>query len=238
MADPALACVGLCAGWGDTQVLSDISFDLPRGEVLAVLGRNGVGKTTLLSALMGRARRRAGVVRLHGQAIETTPVYRRSKLGLGFVPQEREVFASLSVAENLLIAAQPGAWTLPRVLDLFPRLEERLQNGGNQLSGGEQQMLSIGRALMGNPSVLLLDEPMEGLAPVIIDQLLAALHRLRAQRDLAILLVEQHVELALELTDRIIVLDRGIVVYDHADGGGAPDRERIAMLTGVSDVVG
>ena len=234
MAEAALEVLALSAGWGDTQVLSAVSFSLPRGAVLAVLGRNGVGKTTLLSALMGRATRRAGTIRFAGQAIEALPVYTRAKMGLGFVPQEREVFPSLSVQENLLVAARPkaGGWDLERVLDLFPRLGERLRNGGNQLSGGEQQMLSIGRALMGNPSVLLLDEPMEGLAPVIIEQLLAALHRLRSEGDLAILLVEQHVDLACEFTDRIIVLDRGVVVYES--GAGMPDRDRIAALTGVS----
>lgn len=244
MDEPVLECAGLSAGWGDTQVLSEISLVLARGQVLAVLGRNGVGKSTLLSALMGRATRRAGTIRFRGQAIERLPVYTRARLGIGYVPQEREIFPSLSVQENLLVAghgparSRPGAaWTLDRVLDLFPCLGERLPNGGNQLSGGEQQMLSIGRALMGNPSVLLLDEPMEGLAPVIIEQLVAALHRLRAESDMAILLVEQHIGLALEFTSRIIVLDRGAMAYDHADGVGPPNHERIAALTGVSDSV-
>ena len=222
-----------------TQVLSGVSLSLPRGEVLAVLGRNGVGKTTLLAALMGRATRRAGTIRFHGRPFEAVPVYDRAKAGLGFVPQEREVFASLSVAENLLVAARrppgtSGGWTLDRVVALFPRLGERLRNRGDQLSGGEQQMLSIGRALMGNPSVLLLDEPMEGLAPVIVDQLLAALHRLRAEGEMAILLVEQHLELALAFTHRIVVLDRGAIAYDHADGAGPPDRARIDGLIGVA----
>ena len=236
MAEAMLDIIGLSAGWGDTQVISDISLSLPAGEVLAVLGRNGVGKTTLLSAVMGRAAHRAGSIRLRGAPIERMPVYARSAAGLGFVPQEREIFPSLSVRENLLVAARarPGGWTLERVLDLFPRLGERLRNGGNQLSGGEQQMLAIGRALMGNPSVLLLDEPMEGLAPVIVDMLLAALHRLRQGGDLSILLVEQHIDLALEFSERVIVLDRGQMAYDN-QRGGPPDRARIEALAGVGE---
>jgi branched-chain amino acid transport system ATP-binding protein len=237
MADAALEIAGLSAGWGDTQVISDISLALPAGQVLAVLGRNGVGKTTLLSAVMGRAVHRAGTIRLKGQPIERMPVYARSAAGLGFVPQEREIFASLSVRENLLIAARgkPDGWNFERVIDLFPRLGERLGNGGTQLSGGEQQMLAIGRALMGNPDVLLLDEPMEGLAPVIVDMLVDALHRLRHEGDLAILLVEQHVELALEFSSRVVVLDRGLVVYDNQDGKAEPDRDRIEYLAGVGE---
>jgi branched-chain amino acid transport system ATP-binding protein len=241
MADTILRCDRLCAGWGDTQVLSDVSVTLSRGTVLAILGRNGVGKSTLLSAVIGRATHKSGSITFDDRNIEHLPVYERAKLGIGFVPQEREIFPSLSVRENLLVAGKPPhhagtePWGLERVIDLMPRLGERINNGGSELSGGEQQMLSIGRALMGNPSVLLLDEPMEGLAPVIIDGLVAALHRLRTQSELAILLVEQHVSLALEFTDRIIVLDRGMVVYDNADGREAPDRERLDTLTGVSD---
>lgn len=238
--DETILCFSqVCAGWGDTQVLSDISLTLPRGQVLGILGRNGVGKSTLLSTVVGRTTHKSGTITLDGQNIERLPVYERAKLGIGFVPQEREIFPSLSVRENLLVAAKPGPrqesepWSLERVIDLMPRLGERINNGGAQLSGGEQQMLSIGRALMGNPTVLLLDEPMEGLAPVIIDGLVAALHRLRAQSSLSILLVEQHVTLALEFTDRILVLDRGMVVYDNSDGREKPDRGRIDALTGV-----
>ncbi len=238
MAEPALRCEALDAGWGDTQVLSGISFSLPPGEVLAVLGRNGVGKSTLLSTIMGRATRRAGSLTMAGRPLDALPVHARARLGIGLVPQEREIFPSLSVRENLLVARRPGpekesGWTLERLLDLFPRLGERLDNGGNQLSGGEQQMLSIARALVGNPSLLLLDEPMEGLAPVIIEQLITALHRLRKESNIAILLVEQHVQIALQFTDRVLVLDRGTVVYDHAAGLSRPDVERIAELTGL-----
>lgn len=241
MSDPILSCSQLCSGWGDTQVLSDVSLSLGAGQVLALLGRNGVGKSTLLSSVVGRATHRSGSIVLDGRNIEKLPVYERAKLGIGFVPQEREIFPSLSVRENLLVAAKPAAragarpWSLERVIDLMPRLGERINNGGTQLSGGEQQMLSIGRALMGNPSVLLLDEPMEGLAPVIIDGLVQALHRLRSEGDLAILLVEQHVSLALEFTERVIVLDRGAAVYDNADGRETPDPARLESLVGVSE---
>jgi len=236
---PALATTRLCAGWGDTQVISDVSIALPTAQLLAVLGRNGVGKSTLLATIMGRATRHSGGVHLLGQAIERLPIFARAQLGIGYVPQERDIFPSLTVRENLLVAARNPAesapyWTLERVLDLFPRLGERLRNGGHQLSGGEQQMLSIGRALMGNPGLLLLDEPMEGLAPVIVEQLLGAIHRLREESDMAILLVEQHIDLALEFTDRVIVLDRGAVVYDNQDGAAKPDRARIEELAGVS----
>jgi len=241
MRDSILTCARLCSGWGDTQVLSDVSLSLGAGQVLALLGRNGVGKSTLLSSVVGRASHKSGPIVLAGTSIETLPVYERAKLGIGYVPQEREIFPSLSVRENLLVAAKPAAvtgakpWNLDRVVDLMPRLGERINNGGNQLSGGEQQMLSIGRALMGNPSVLLLDEPMEGLATVIIDGPVQALHRLRAEGDLAILLVEQHVSLALEFTNRVIVLDRGVAVYDNADGREVPGQARLEALVGVSE---
>ena len=236
---PALACENLNAGWGETQVISDLSVVLPRGGILTVLGRNGVGKSTLLAAIVGRARVRAGRVLLADQPIHDLPVYSRAHRGIGFVPQEREIFPSLTVEENLRIAARPApggadGWTFARVIDLFPRLGERLRNGGQQLSGGEQQMLSIGRALMGNPSVLLLDEPMEGLAPVIIEQLAVALQRLMAESQLSILLVEQHVDIALDFSPCVIVLDRGRIVYDNASGEQPADRARIEDAVGLS----
>jgi branched-chain amino acid transport system ATP-binding protein len=233
-----LVCRNVSAGWGETQVLSDISFSVPQGETLAVLGRNGVGKTTLLSTIAGRATLRSGDIHHDGQSLGRMPKYQRALRGIGLVPQEREIFSSLSVQENLTVAAQKrnGAgdgWSVDRVYNLFPRLKERRNNYGNQLSGGEQQMLSIGRALMGNPSLLLLDEPMEGLAPVIVDQLIKALHQIRAETRLTILLVEQHVSIATEFTNRLIVLDRGVIVYDNADGMAPHDQARIEQLIGI-----
>jgi branched-chain amino acid transport system ATP-binding protein len=234
-----LVCDSVSGGWGETQVLSDISFSLPAGETVAILGRNGVGKSTLLSTIAGRATLKAGDISFSGRSIARMPKYRRARNGIALVPKEREIFPSLSVEENLAVAAQPrrdGAvadWTLGHVYDLFPHLGERRRNRGNQLSGGEQQMLSIGRALMGNPSLLLLDEPMEGLAPVIIEQLIAALHNIRTRSRLAILLVEQHAGIALEFTRRLMVLDRGAIAYDTLDGTVPPDIHRIEQLIGV-----
>jgi branched-chain amino acid transport system ATP-binding protein len=183
------------------------------GQTLAVLGRNGVGKTTLLATIMGHTRLHGGGIRFAGREIATLPPYRRARLGIGFVPQEREIFPSLTLEENLTVAERPGQWTLARVYDFFPSLAERRRNQGNQLSGGEQQMLAIGRALMGNPTLLLMDEPLEGLAPVIVDTLLAGLDRLKREVELAFLLVEQHAKLALELAQIAIVLDRGAIVF-------------------------
>lgn len=236
-----LVCEGVRAGWGETQVLSDISFSLPGGETLAILGRNGVGKTTLLSTIVGRAVLKGGDIRYAGQSLGRMSKYKRARGGIGLVPQEREVFPSLSVHENLTVAMQSrdgkiADWTTERVYDLFPRLKERRSNQGNQLSGGEQQMLSIARALMGNPALLLLDEPMEGLAPVIVEQLIKALHQIRAETHLAILLVEQHASIALEFAKRLIVLDRGAIVYDNADGTEVPDLENIEHFIGIEAV--
>jgi branched-chain amino acid transport system ATP-binding protein len=201
------------AGYGETVVLEAISLAVSPGQTLAVLGRNGVGKTTLLSTIMGHTRLHGGGIRFAGREIATLPPYRRARLGIGFVPQEREIFPSLTVEENLTVAERPGQWTLARVYDFFPSLAERRRNHGNQLSGGEQQMLSIGRALMGNPTLLLMDEPLEGLAPVIVDTLLAGLDRLKREEELALLLVEQHAKLALELAQIAAVLDRGAIVF-------------------------
>src|ERR1700751_3151227 len=195
---PVLVCDRLCAGWGPTQVLDEVSLSIGVGETLIVLGRNGVGKSTLLSTIIGRSSYKSGFITIQGERIERHPSHLRCRAGIGLVPQEREIFPSLSVEENLLVASRPGKWTLERIYALLPRLKERRSNGGNQLSGGEQQMLSIGRALMGNPSLLLLDEPLEGLAPVIVDTLLAALRQLRHDDGMAIVLVEQHARLALE----------------------------------------
>ena len=221
------------AGYGETVVLEDISLAVAPGQTLAVLGRNGVGKTTLLATIMGHTRMRRGGIRFAGREIATLPPYRRARLGIGFVPQEREIFPSLTVAENLTVAERPGQWTLARVYEFFPSLAERRRNHGNQLSGGEQQMLAIGRALMGNPTLLLMDEPLEGLAPVIIDTLLAGLDRLKREDELALLLVEQHAQLALELAQMAIVLDRGAIVFTGTSRELADAPERLNDLMGV-----
>ena len=207
----ALDCVS--AGYGDSVVLDECSLALREGESLALLGRNGVGKTTLLSTVMGHTRIHRGGLRWLDKDLTKVPRHGRAALGLGWVPQEREIFASLTVEENLLVAARPGKWDLARVFELFPRLRERRRNSGNALSGGEQQMLAMGRALMLNPRLLLLDEPLEGLAPVIVEELCAAIRRMVAEEGQSFILVEQHLEQALELTQRCVVLERGRVVY-------------------------
>jgi branched-chain amino acid transport system ATP-binding protein len=218
------------AGYGETVVLEDVDIELPERGSLAVLGRNGVGKTTLLATVMGHTSFHSGGVKFNGQPIQHLPVYERSKLGIGYVPQERMIFPSLSVQENLDVARRLGRWTLDAVYDLFPRLKERRTAMGNQLSGGEQQMLAIGRALMGNPSLLLMDEPLEGLAPIIVEGLLKALKRLIAEDSLTVILVEQHAKLALGVTASAIVLNRGRVSYAGPSAELAADPQRLAAL--------
>ena len=221
------------AGYGETVVLEGISLAVSPGETLAVLGRNGVGKTTLLATVMGHTRLHGGSIRFAGAEVATLAAYRRARLGIGFVPQEREIFPSLTVEENLTVAERPGPWTLRRVYDFFPSLAERRRNHGNQLSGGEQQMLAIGRALMGNPTLLLMDEPLEGLAPVIVDTLLVGLDRLKREDELALLLVEQHAKLALELAQIAIVLDRGAIVFTGTSRELLDAPERLNDMMGV-----
>ena len=203
----------LTAGYGPTVVLDGLSFQAPAGATLAILGRNGVGKTTLLCTLMGLTDLRRGQIKLGDRPIENLPTHQRVHAGMCYVPQERRIFPSLSVAENLAVSVIPGGWTADAVFDLFPSLAERRNNAGNQLSGGEQQMLAVGRALVGNPSVLLLDEPMEGLAPIIVETLFASLARIRDESGMTILLVEQKVDLAMEFARDDIVLDRGKIVW-------------------------
>jgi len=228
-----LVLADVSAGYGDTVVLDGVSLYLPSGQTLAVLGRNGVGKTTLLATIMGHTRLHRGSIRFVDREISAMPSHRRARLGIGFVAQEREIFPSLSVEENLAVAAQPGQWTVAKVYDFFPSLAERRRNYGNQLSGGEQQMLAIGRALMSNPRLLLMDEPLEGLAPVIIDALLLGLDRLKREDDLALLLVEQHAQLALELAPRAIVLDRGLIVFTGASRELLDEPLHLSQLMGV-----
>jgi branched-chain amino acid transport system ATP-binding protein len=231
----ALAWKNLSAGYGDTVVLENIDLSLKAGEALSIIGRNGVGKTTLLATAMGQTTLRAGEVLLDSENIATLPIYRRALKGLGFVPQEREIFPSLSVRENLEIAARGGYWTPDRIYSLFPRLRERLGNMGNQLSGGEQQMLSIARALMTNPQVLLMDEPTEGLAPVLVETLAEVLGKLRDEGALTIVLVEQNSRVALAFSPRTVVMDRGRVVYDGPSQVLRDDPERLTKLIGVAE---
>jgi branched-chain amino acid transport system ATP-binding protein len=225
MAD-ALQLSSVRAGYGETIVLEDVSFTLPERGSLAVLGRNGVGKTTLLATIMGHTTFHAGTIHFNQKPVQESAVYERARSGIGYVPQDRLIFPSLSVEENLTVAARPGRWTLERVYDLFPRLAERRAHRGNQISGGEQQMLAIGRALMGNPTLLLMDEPLEGLAPIIVEMLLKALKRLISEDSLAMVLVEQHAKLALQVTRTALVMRRGKIVH-HGDSDALlanPDR--------------
>ncbi|MGH8690023.1 MAG: ABC transporter ATP-binding protein [Burkholderiales bacterium] len=204
---------GVRAGYGDAVVLDGIALEVPKNGSLAVLGRNGVGKSTLLLTIMGYTRLHFGSISFQGTDITALPSHRRAQLGLGWVAQEREIFPSLTLEENLTVAARPGRWGLAAVYELFPRLKERRANLGNQLSGGEQQMLAIARALMTNPAMLLLDEPLEGLAPIIVEALSEAFKKLVSERSLALVLVEQHTGIALALTEDAVVIERGRIVH-------------------------
>jgi branched-chain amino acid transport system ATP-binding protein len=233
MGDAALELDNVSAGYGETVVLENVRLALGEGETLSIIGRNGVGKTTLLATVMGHNTLHGGDVRLHGRTIARLPPHRRNWAGLGYVPQEREVFPSLTLRENLEVAARPGTWTVDKVFGLFPRLAERQKNRGNQLSGGEQQMLSIARALIGNPSVVLMDEPSEGLAPVIVEELSRAVKRLAATEGLTLILVEQNTRLALDISPRTAVMDRGRIVFDGASDELKCDPEKLHRLIGV-----
>jgi branched-chain amino acid transport system ATP-binding protein len=229
-----LAVEGVTAGYGDATVLEDIALTLDEGDSLALLGRNGMGKTTLLVTLMGLTRMRKGTLRWRGKDLNALPTHRRSRTGLGWVPQERYMFPSLTVEEHLTAVARPGPWNVARVYKTFPRLEERRANFGNQLSGGEQQMLAIARALMVNPALLLLDEPMEGLAPIIVQELRTVIRELVATGGMAVIIVEQHAKLALELTRQAIVLERGRVVHRAASEALLRDPATLHRLVAVA----
>ena len=230
----ALELDRVSAGYGDTVVVEELRLALAAGETLAILGRNGVGKTTLLATVMGHTNLHGGSVRLHGNDISRLATYRRVHAGLGYVPQEREIFPSLTLLENLQVAERPGPWTITAVFQLFPRLAERQDARGNQLSGGEQQMLAIGRALVGNPTVVLMDEPSEGLAPVIVEELARAVKRLTESGDLSIILVEQNTRLALDISPRAVVMNRGRIVYDGASEALRRDPAKLDALIGVA----
>jgi branched-chain amino acid transport system ATP-binding protein len=233
MPSAALEFRNISAGYGETVVLEDINLTLGRGENISIIGRNGVGKSTLLLTAMGHTRLHGGEVLLDGKVLNRVPVYTRALAGLGLVPQEREVFPSLTVRENLEIAARPGPWTQERVFEMFPNLAARLGNMGNQLSGGEQQMLSIARALLTNPSVLLMDEPTEGLAPVIVEALAAVLQRLGGEGGLSIVLVEQNTRVALGFAERTVIMSKGRIVYDGPSATLRDDPEKLAALVGI-----
>jgi branched-chain amino acid transport system ATP-binding protein len=233
----ALELRNVSAGYGETVVLEDITLALAQGESISVIGRNGVGKTTLLATVMGHTTLHKGEMALGGRSLNRVPIYRRARTGLGFVPQERDIFPSLTVRENLEVAARPGPWTQERVFELFPSVKARLGHMGNELSGGEQQMLSIARALLTNPSVLLMDEPTEGLAPVIVEALTTVLVGLRAEGGLSIILVEQNSRVALEFSARTVVMDKGRIVYDGESAALKADPAMLETYLGVTSTL-
>jgi branched-chain amino acid transport system ATP-binding protein len=228
----------LRAGYGEAVVLPRFSLSVPQGEVLALLGRNGTGKTTLINSIVGATRRFSGRLALDGRDITRLRPDQRARAGIGWVPQERNIFRSLTVEENMSAVAQPGEWDAAKVYDLFPRLEERRRNFGNQLSGGEQQMLAIGRALVLNPKVLLLDEPTEGLAPIIVDELLAALRRVTRVGATCAIIVEQNARKILGLADRVVILERGGIVHDAPSAALKADPSVLERFLGVSGGAG
>jgi len=231
-----LLCLeNLTAGYGDAVVLSGMSLTLAEGESVAVLGRNGMGKTTLVATLMGATQIRSGNITFRGADITRIPSHRRAAAGLGWVPQERDIFPSLTVEENMTAVARPGSWTPLRVLELFPPLRQRRRNFGNQISGGEQQMLAIGRALVLNPALLLLDEPLEGLAPLVVQELLRVIREMIRTGDMAVLLVEQHARQVLQMTDKAVVLERGRIVHQGLSAALSADPVLLEKWLGVAN---
>jgi branched-chain amino acid transport system ATP-binding protein len=233
MVESLLAFDDVRAGYGSAVVLDGVSFTLPERGGLAVLGRNGVGKSTLLLTIMGYTRVGRGRIRWRGDDVTRQPPHRRALAGIGWVAQEREIFPSLTVEENLTVAARAGRWNLLSIYDLFPRLAERRRNHGNQLSGGEQQMLAIARALMTNPALLLLDEPLEGLAPIVVEELTDAIRRMTKEGSNAFILVEQHADIALSLTESVLVLERGRIVHSGASADLLTDHAALDRLVGL-----
>jgi branched-chain amino acid transport system ATP-binding protein len=227
MAEALLEVRGLKSGYGEAVVVQGVDLVLPQGQSLALLGRNGTGKTTLMNSIIGVTRRHAGRIALGGRDITALRPHQRAAAGIGWVPQERNIFKSLTVDENLSAVATPGAWTPARAYEMFPRLAERKANMGNQLSGGEQQMLAVARALMLNPKLLLLDEPLEGLAPIIVEELLRSIARLVREEGMSAIIVEQNPRMILPITERAVVLDRGAVVHEGASAELLVDRERL-----------
>jgi len=229
-----LQACDLCKSYRGRKVVDALGLEVGQGEVVGLLGPNGAGKTTTFYILVGLARPDSGRVLLDGEDITDLPMYLRARSGISYLPQEPSAFRQLTVEENLLVAARPGDWSAARVYDLFPSLGARRKNRGNHLSGGEQQMLAIGRALMGNPALLLMDEPLEGLAPVIVDTLLAALAKLKTDGRLSLMLVEQHARLALEFAENAIVLDRGAIVFSGQSRELLDAPQRLDALMGVA----
>jgi branched-chain amino acid transport system ATP-binding protein len=232
-AAPLLAFSDIRAGYGAGVVVDGVSFELPEHGSLAVLGRNGVGKSTLILTIMGYTQVGRGRIQWRGEDITSYPPHRRARAGIGWVAQEREIFSTLTVEENLTVASRQGRWNLAAVYDLFPRLAERRRNFGNQLSGGEQQMLAIARALMTNPVLLLLDEPLEGLAPIVVEELAAAIRRMTSESGDAFILVEQHADIALSLTQSALVLERGRIVHSSPSAKLLDDHAALDRLVGL-----
>lgn len=230
-----LAITNLSAGYGEATVLSGVSLSLAQGQALALLGRNGMGKTTLINTIVGATRYRGGSIILNGQELTTLRSDQRAGAGVGWVPQERNIFKSLTVEENITAVARPGPWGLEKIYALFPRLKERRRNLGNQLSGGEQQMLAIARALALNPRIMLLDEPLEGLAPILVEELLAALRRIIREEGMSALLVEQNAQKILSVTDKAVILERGLVVHQADSAVLKADRATLETYLGVTD---
>jgi branched-chain amino acid transport system ATP-binding protein len=225
----------LTAGYGEAIVLKDVSFKIAKGQALALLGRNGMGKTTLVNSVIGVTRHISGSISLDGHDITGMRPDQRAHAGIGWVPQERNIFRSLTVEENMTAIERPGPWTLAKVYTLFPRLAERRRNLGNELSGGEQQMLAVARALVLNPRILLLDEPLEGLAPILIEELLAALRKIIREEGLSAILVEQNAQKILGVTDLAIIIERGSIVYQGASTALRADRSVLETYMGVTD---